>query len=55
MRKSRLSEERIIGILRVCEAGATLDELCRPHDVSPSTFDKWRAKDGGVTVSDPSG
>jgi putative transposase len=52
MRRSRFSEEQIIGILSEYEAGAKLAELCRRHNVSPTTFYKWRSKFGGMTLSD---
>ena len=52
MRRSRFTDEQIIGIVREYEAGAKLTELCRRHNVSPATFYKWRAKYGGVGGSD---
>jgi putative transposase len=52
MRTSRFTDEPIIGIVREYEAGAKLAELCRRHAISPATFCKWRAKYGGMAVSD---
>ena len=52
MRTSRFTDEQIIGIVREYEAGAKLAELCRRHGISPTTFYKWRAKYGGMAVSD---
>ena len=52
MRKSRFTDEQIIGIVKEYEAGAKLAELCRRHGISPATFYKWRAKYGGMAASD---
>jgi putative transposase len=51
-RRLRFTNEQIIGTVREYEAGAKLTELCRRHNVSPATFYKWRAKYGGMAVSD---
>jgi putative transposase len=52
MKRSRFSEEQIIGILKEHQAGATAADLCRRHGVSDATFYKWRSKYGGMEVSD---
>lgn len=52
MKRSRFSEERIIGILKEHQAGATAADLCRKHGVSDATFYKWRSRFGGMEVSD---
>jgi len=52
MKRIRYSEEQIIGILTEHEAGAKCADLCRKHGMSEGTFYAWKAKYGGMTVSD---
>lgn len=52
MRAKRFSEEQIIGVLKEAEAGAKTKELCRKHGISDATFYNWKAKYGGMTVSE---
>ena len=52
MRKSRFTEVQIIGILRQQEVGAATGDVCRQHGISSATFYKWKAKFGGMDVSD---
>jgi putative transposase len=52
MKRSRFSEEQIIGILKEQEAGAATADVCRRHGISSATFFKWKAKYGGLDVSE---
>jgi putative transposase len=52
MKRIRFSEEQIVAILKEQEAGMPTVEVCRRHGVSPATFYKWKAKFGGLEVSE---
>ena len=52
MKRSRFSEEEIIGILKEREAGVSVADLCRKHGVSDASIYKWKAKFGGLEVSE---
>jgi putative transposase len=52
MKRKRFSEEQIIGILREHEAGVAVAELCRKHGVSDASIYKWKARYGGLDVSE---
>jgi putative transposase len=52
MKRSRYTEEQIIGILKEQEAGRPVGELCRKHGMSDATFYNWKSKYGGLEVSE---
>ena len=52
MKRNRFTEEQIIGILKEHEAGVSVSDLCRKHGVSDASIYKWKAKFGGMDVSE---
>jgi putative transposase len=54
MKRSRFSEEQIIGILKEHQAGLPAAEICRKHRISDATFYNWRSKYGGMEASEAS-
>ena len=52
MKRSRITEVQIIGVLRKAEAGAKTPDLARKHGVSEATLYNWKAKSGGLEVSE---
>jgi putative transposase len=52
MKRSRFTEEQIIGVLKEHELGAKTSDLCRKHGISEATFYNWKSKFGGMDVSE---
>jgi putative transposase len=50
--KKRFTEEQIIGVLKEAEAGMKVAEVCRKYGISDATYYNWKAKFGGMTVSE---
>ena len=52
MRKSKYSEHQIIATLKAVEAGRTVKDVCREHEISDATYYQWKSKYGGMQASD---
>jgi putative transposase len=52
MRKSKFSEHQIIAILKAVEAGRTVKDVCREHEISEATYYQWKSKYGGMEAAD---
>jgi putative transposase len=52
MKKSKFSEEQVVGILREGQSGATVKAVCAKHNISEPTYYKWQKKYGGMEVND---
>jgi len=52
MKRSRFTEEQIIGVLREQETGVPVADICRKHGISSPTFYNWKARYGGLDVSE---
>ena len=52
MKKTRFTENQIIGILKQGEAGVKVKDICREHGISDATYYNWKSKYGGMSASD---